>query len=72
MTVDKTTIITTLILLLSLIAMMIFVTSLSEVSSDNKIKEQESYNKICEDLDLELLSISKELFSEDYVICYNE
>ena len=60
------------IVLITVIGCVLVMNAFLVSHSEDKISELENYNKICEELDLELLSVSKELFFEDYIICYNE
>ena len=54
-------------LLVLLVSLTVILDTFTKVYSENKTQKQESYNKICEDMGLKLLSVSKELLSQDAV-----
>ena len=47
---------------------MVFAMSLGEVQKEN-IK---TYHDICEEIKMDYLSVTKQLFGDDYVICHNQ
>ncbi len=42
------------------------------VENSNPISKQEGYEQICDDLELELLSVSTQVFGDDYVVCVDK
>ncbi len=42
------------------------------ISENNNILEEEHINKICENIGLDVLSVSKQIFGESYVVCYDK
>lgn len=71
--IEKILIIKFLVIVTILALAFIFVINLIvTMNNENILIEKASHEKICENLGLELLSVSKELFTQDYIICYNK
>ncbi len=51
-----------------MVFMMFAFATIAEQSREMNIN---SYNKKCNNIDLEYLSVTKQVFGDDYIICYN-
>lgn len=55
----------------AVIGVMFLVVAIGNIIEESGEKHDEKINKVCEDIGLEVLSVSKQLFLKDYVVCYN-
>ena len=56
---------------LFVITMVFTMFALATIGEQSREMNMNSYNEKCNNIDLEYLSVTKQVFGDDYIVCYN-